>query len=308
MSAIRRVVADAHVREHLRLFARFRGIPASLAGVEADEKMAATGLTSKADRRAGTLSGGQRRALSLAIAFIGDPDVVLLDEPTSGMDPKSRRRAWDAIRRFRARTDASVLLTTHFMDEAINSRIASPSCPADDWRRRITTLPQDEFGVGYTLVVDVTARRSTTNASVITAHHPRRHDHDHGDIAAVIHLVVRGVPGASFRSRDGGTLTFALPASSRASFPATLAALESPRGKTLGVRACGVRCATLEETFLNVAERLARCDGRRRRPGGVATSTSIVDGARAPATRGRPARRPTRHCVHLDDDPRSTRG
>ena len=251
------------VREHLRLFARFRGIPASLAGVEADEKMAATGLTSKADRRAGTLSGGQRRALSLAIAFIGDPDVVLLDEPTSGMDPKSRRRAWAAIRRFRARTDASVLLTTHFMDEAdqLSDRVAIMS------RGRLACVGsplflKTEFGVGYTLVVDVTARPiDDERERHHEQHHPRRHDHDHGDIAAVIHLVVRGVPGASFRSRDGGTLTFALPASSRASFPATLAALESPRGKTLGVRACGVRCATLEETFLNVAERLARCDG-----------------------------------------------
>ena len=159
------------VREHLRLFARFRGIPASLAGVEADEKMAATGLTSKADRRAGTLSGGQRRALSLAIAFIGDPDVVLLDEPTSGMDPKSRRRAWAAIRRFRARTDASVLLTTHFMDEAdqLSDRVAIMS------RGRLACVGsplflKTEFGVGYTLVVDVTSLdRSTTSASVITS-------------------------------------------------------------------------------------------------------------------------------------------
>jgi len=313
------------VREHLRLFARFRGIPASLAGVEADEKMAATGLTSKADRRAGTLSGGQRRALSLAIAFIGDPDVVLLDEPTSGMDPKSRRRAWDAIRRFRARTDASVLLTTHFMDEAdqLSDRVAIMS------RGRLACVGsplflKTEFGVGYTLVVDAgSSRVDAKSRSRVDdererhheQHHPRRHDHDHGDIAAVIHLVVRGVPGASFRSRDGGTLTFALPASSRASFPATLAALESPRGKTLGVRACGVRCATLEETFLNVAERLARCDGEATSSAtSSATSASIVGGVSRRPSHARSASRvtPDDVRVHVGDvatiDPRLTVG
>jgi ABC-2 type transport system ATP-binding protein len=83
----------------------------------ADELIELVGLEGKRDARAGTLSGGQRRRLDLALALVGDPDVVFLDEPTTGFDPSARRSAWAAIRNLCA-LGKTVFLTTHFMDEA----------------------------------------------------------------------------------------------------------------------------------------------------------------------------------------------
>ena len=87
---------------------------------EAEAVKAAAGvdLGAKLDCPAAALSGGQRRKLSLASALLGDPAVVFLDEPTSGMDPHARRYTWDVIRRVAARSGSCVLLTTHFLDEA----------------------------------------------------------------------------------------------------------------------------------------------------------------------------------------------
>jgi ABC-2 type transport system ATP-binding protein len=75
------------------------------------------GLGGKADARVSTLSGGQRRRLDLALGLVGDPEILFLDEPTTGFDPGARRRAWELIDRFRA-LGTTILLTTHYMDEA----------------------------------------------------------------------------------------------------------------------------------------------------------------------------------------------
>jgi ABC-2 type transport system ATP-binding protein len=83
----------------------------------AAEVMELVGLAHRADARAGTLSGGQRRRLDLALGICGDPDLVFLDEPTTGFDPAARRQSWDLIDRLRA-LGKTILLTTHYMDEA----------------------------------------------------------------------------------------------------------------------------------------------------------------------------------------------
>jgi len=75
------------------------------------------GLAAKRDARVKTLSGGQKRRLDLGIALIGDPDLVFLDEPTTGFDPAARRAAWEMIRSLRS-LGKTVLLTTHYLDEA----------------------------------------------------------------------------------------------------------------------------------------------------------------------------------------------
>src|SRR5436190_11331880 len=74
-------------------------------------------LTEKARARVGTLSGGQKQRLAVACALVGDPDLLFLDEPTTGLDPQSRRQVWDIVNRFKT-SGRAVLLTTHYMDEA----------------------------------------------------------------------------------------------------------------------------------------------------------------------------------------------
>ena len=81
------------------------------------ETIALVGLDEKADTRAGQLSGGQQRRLDLALALVGDPELVFLDEPTTGFDPAARRGAWEVVRALRD-LDKTVLLTTHYLDEA----------------------------------------------------------------------------------------------------------------------------------------------------------------------------------------------
>lgn len=99
-------------REALRLFAALYG-----GGVPADELLARFELTSKADAALDTLSGGQRQRLALALAFVNRPEIVFLDEPTTGLDPQARRELLAAIARMKA-DGCTVLLTTHHLDEA----------------------------------------------------------------------------------------------------------------------------------------------------------------------------------------------
>ena len=103
---------DFSVRELVTLY---RGLyPRRL---DADAVIEQVGLAEKRDARVKTLSGGQRRRLDLALGLIGDPELLFLDEPTTGFDPSARRRAWDLVEGLRA-LGKTVLLTTHYMDEA----------------------------------------------------------------------------------------------------------------------------------------------------------------------------------------------
>ncbi len=100
------------VAEHVRLFAGYYAAPRDVT-----EVVELVGLTEKRRARVKTLSGGQRRRLDLALGLIGDPELLFLDEPTTGFDPAARRAAWDMIRSLRA-LGKTVLLTTHYLDEA----------------------------------------------------------------------------------------------------------------------------------------------------------------------------------------------
>jgi ABC-2 type transport system ATP-binding protein len=84
---------------------------------DAGETIALVGLEGKENTRAGQLSGGQQRRLDLALALVGDPELIFLDEPTTGFDPAARRTAWEVIRALRS-LGKTVLLTTHYLDEA----------------------------------------------------------------------------------------------------------------------------------------------------------------------------------------------
>ena len=100
------------VRESLELYAGYYARPRPV-----DEVVELIGLGEKADQRTGRLSGGQQRRLDVALALIGDPELLFLDEPTTGFDPAARRQAWEAIGGLRA-LGKTVFLTTHYMDEA----------------------------------------------------------------------------------------------------------------------------------------------------------------------------------------------
>lgn len=100
------------VIETLRLFRSF-----FRKGVEPDEILHDLSLEEKRSSRVGKLSGGQKQRLAVACALIGDPDLLFLDEPTTGLDPQSRLQLWDVVARFRAK-GGTVLLTTHYMEEA----------------------------------------------------------------------------------------------------------------------------------------------------------------------------------------------
>jgi len=100
------------VRECLRLYAGYYRRPRDV-----DEVLAQVGLSELADRRGGTLSGGQQRRIDVALALIGDPELIFLDEPTTGFDPSARRAAWDMVASLRE-LGTTIVLTTHYMDEA----------------------------------------------------------------------------------------------------------------------------------------------------------------------------------------------
>lgn len=87
--------------------------------LETDELIDIVGLGEKADARVKTLSGGQKRRLEVALGIVGNPDLVFLDEPTTGFDPAARRQAWGMIRNL-SKLGKTILLTTHYMDEAQN--------------------------------------------------------------------------------------------------------------------------------------------------------------------------------------------
>ena len=148
------------VRESLELYAGYYSRPRSI-----DETLELIGLAASADAIATALSGGQRRRLDFGLALVGDPDLIFLDEPTTGFDPSARRAAWDVIDGLRG-LGKTIFLTTHYMDEA--ERLAD----------RIAVI-------------------------------------------AAGRIVAQGTPETlGGRDRAGVTITFALPAASRARLPA----------------------------------------------------------------------------------------
>ncbi len=112
--------ADATLsgRENVELFARLFDVPRSLRRERVDSALAAMGLTESAGRQVKTYSGGMIRRLELAQALVNSPSLLVLDEPTVGLDPIARTDVWDYIAALREQADMTVLMTTHYMDEA----------------------------------------------------------------------------------------------------------------------------------------------------------------------------------------------
>ena len=113
------------VREHLALFGRLKRLRAHESVREADRLLRELNLTGAAARRVGTLSGGQRRRILIGLALLGEPPLLILDEPTTGLDPASRQDVWRVLRAA-VSNGASIVLSTHYMEEAerLSDRIA----------------------------------------------------------------------------------------------------------------------------------------------------------------------------------------
>eukprot|EP00468_Gymnochlora_sp_CCMP2014_P005803 CAMPEP_0167753008 /NCGR_PEP_ID=MMETSP0110_2-20121227/7466_1 /TAXON_ID=629695 /ORGANISM="Gymnochlora sp., Strain CCMP2014" /LENGTH=1725 /DNA_ID=CAMNT_0007638709 /DNA_START=398 /DNA_END=5575 /DNA_ORIENTATION=- len=219
---------DLTVREHLKMMARIKGLSGNEISEEVEKFVQLVGLTEKIDVKTQALSGGQKRKLSISMALIGHSDLVFLDEPTSGVDPYSRRSMWEAIRR--AKKDRVIILTTHFMDEAdtLGDRIGimehgklaccGSSLHLKKW-----------YGVGYTLTISVGAG---------------------GDVKSVRGLVHKYIPTVQTRT-TAGEIQCRLPLKSSKAFPALMKQLDED-SKKYNILNYGISVTTLEEVFLKV--------------------------------------------------------
>ena len=122
---------DFTVTENLVMYARYFGIPAREARARAPQLLEYAGLADRGSAKIDALSGGMKRRLTLARALVNDPDILFLDEPTTGLDPQARHVIWDALRKL-AKQGKTLILTTHFMDEA--ERLCDRLCVMDAGR------------------------------------------------------------------------------------------------------------------------------------------------------------------------------
>ncbi|ETV96788.1 hypothetical protein H310_10092 [Aphanomyces invadans] len=227
------------VAEHLRFYGRIKGFT-NVADLneEVTKKLHEVGLTSKRDALTTELSGGMKRKLSLAIALLGNSTLVFLDEPTSGMDPYSRRSMWDVI--LNNRPNRIVVLTTHFMDEAdvLGDRIAIMA--EGELRCAGSSLfLKNRYGAGYTLsLVRDTSQSDGDNAN---------------RTSAIKALITSFVDRAKVLSDVGSEMAFQLPLDESHVFGDLFQALDKHLA-TLRVLSYGISVTTLEEVFLKVAE------------------------------------------------------
>ncbi|KAI4300797.1 hypothetical protein L6164_034132 [Bauhinia variegata] len=232
------------VREHLEIFAVLKGVDEDSLDSVVTNMVDEVGLADKVNTVVRALSGGMKRKLSLGIALIGNSKVVVLDEPTSGMDPYSMRLTWQLIKKIKK--GRIILLTTHSMDEAdeLGDRIAimangSLKCCGS------SLFLKHHYGVGYTL----TLAKSAPTASVA---------------ADIVH---RHVPSATCVSEVGTEISFRLPLASSPAFENMFREIESCMRKpvsnlescgggekdSFGIESYGISVTTLEEVFLRVA-------------------------------------------------------
>ncbi|XP_061279371.1 phospholipid-transporting ATPase ABCA7 isoform X4 [Bos javanicus] len=214
-------------REHLELYARLRGVPEAQVAQTASYGLARLGLSQYADQPAGTYSGGNKRKLATAVALVGDPALVFLDEPTTGMDPGARRFLWNSLLAV-VQEGRSVVLTSHSMEEceALCTRLAIMV----NGRFRCLGSAQHlkgRFGAGHTLTLRVPLSRSKLAAD----------------------FVAQAFPGAELREAHGGRLRFQLLPGGRCTL-ALVFGLLAAHGAEHGVEDFSVSQTTLEEVFL----------------------------------------------------------
>ena len=217
------------VDEHMRFFAKLKGHKGETLKSVVRDGMATVGLLGKAHVKSRALSGGMKRKLSLAIALLGDSKIVFVDEPTSGIDPWSRRNMWDIIQNHRE--GRVIILTTHFMDEAdlLGDRIAIMAegklkcCGSSLYLKHL-------YGAGYRLTFV-----KGPNC----------------DVKEVQRLVDRHVSETELVSDIGTELALWLPLAQSAKFPQLLREIdEAISSGRMGIVQYGISVTTLEEVFV----------------------------------------------------------
>ncbi|KAL3669965.1 hypothetical protein V7S43_005338 [Phytophthora oleae] len=222
---------ELSVQDHLEFYARIKGYTGEALVDEVTAKIHEVGLVEKRDTISSALSGGMKRKLSVAISLLGDSSLVFLDEPTSGMDPYSRRSTWEIL--MANRQSRVMVLTTHFMDEAdiLGDRIAIMA--EGELRCCGSALYlKNRFGVGYNLTIV---------------------KEENCDDSTVIDFVSRYIPSSRVLSNVGTEIAFQLPLDSSSQFPAMFRKMDENLSK-LQVLSYGISVTTMEEVFIKVAE------------------------------------------------------
>lgn len=224
---------DLSARQHLELFAEIKGLDRNCERVQTMMKQLDLPDT---PQKASTFSGGTKRRLSVGNALVGDPTLVFLDEPSSGMDPLSRRKMWDLIKDERNR-GKTVVLTTHFMEEAdyLGDRIAIMAAGKLFCCNTSGQL-KEQYGVGYYLIFAK----------------------EEGKIAQtkeMLELVQKHIPNTKFHHESSGDSTFLVSLSAISSFPTMLRDVEE-NYKSYNFHSFGVAMNTLEDVFVSISERV----------------------------------------------------
>uniref|UniRef100_A0A8P4JX93 P-type phospholipid transporter n=1 Tax=Dicentrarchus labrax TaxID=13489 RepID=A0A8P4JX93_DICLA len=254
------------VEEHIWFYGRLKGLSEEQVKGEIQQILQDTGLPHKRTSRASALSGGMQRKLSVALAFVGGSKVVILDEPTAGVDPYARRGIWDLLLKYRQ--GRTIILSTHHMDEAdiLGDRIAIIShgklCCVGS-----SLYLKNQLGTGYYLTLVKkepepslsSCRNSSSTVSFSKKNGPAASICDvpfiHPDVSLVSGLILCHVPAARLVEDLGHELTYVLPysAAKDGAFVKLFKDLDL-KLPDLGISSYGVSDTTLEEIFLKVAE------------------------------------------------------
>jgi ABC-2 type transport system ATP-binding protein len=223
------------VRDELVNQGRFYGMNSSRASSRADELLASLDLTALAKRRVSTLSGGQRRRLDLALGLMHAPQLLFLDEPSTGMDPQNRANLWDHILRLRAEHGTTLVLTTHYLEEA------------DAQAERVLVIDHGLI-IADDTAANLKAKLAGDRITVIV---------DHADLSAAGSVLAERGRDLSDASTDLGVALSARFEQGRQALPGVLRRLDTAG---VNVRAADVAVPTLDDVFLGLTGRSLRED------------------------------------------------
>ncbi|KAM4824068.1 ATP-binding cassette sub-family A member 9 isoform X1 [Urocitellus parryii] len=216
------------VRENLRLFAKIKGILPHEVEQEVQRVLQALEMESIQDILAQNISGGQKRKLTFGIAILGDPQVLLLDEPTAGLDPLSRHRMWNLLKE--RKSDRVILFSTQFMDEA--DILADRKVFISSGRLKCagsSLFLKKRWGIGYQLSL---------------------HLNEMCDPESITSLVKQHIPDAKLTAQSEERLIYILPLETTSKFPDLYRDLD--RCSNQGIENYGVSMTTLNEVFLKL--------------------------------------------------------